>query len=302
MSLEIKKNTKAYIMLVLATLFWAGNFTIGKFAFIENVPPYSLAFFRWVLVWFILLPFTLKEISKIKMEIKNNLSLFLILGFTSVGIFSAFTYNALNHTQVINASLFNTAIPVTIILVCFLLKIEKTNIFQISGLVISVLGILAIITRLELNILLTLNFNKGDIYMLIAIISWGIYSAFLKKKIFTISLLSLVQVVCTFGLIFLFPAFLFEFFQGKIIQISNNLFYILIYVAIFPSIGSYYCWAGAVSIIGANRAGIFLSLIPLFSTIFAMIFFNEKFLFFHFIGSVLIILGLFLSNKKITNA
>ena len=138
--------------------------------------------------------------------------------------------------------------------------------------------------------------------MLIAIISWGIYSAFLKKKIFTISLLSLVQVVCTFGLIFLFPAFLFEFFQGKIIQISNNLFYILIYVAIFPSIGSYYCWAGAVSIIGANRAGIFLSLIPLFSTIFAMIFFNEKFLFFHFIGSVLIILGLFLSNKKITNA
>ena len=302
MNLEIKKNTKAYIMLVLATLFWAGNFTIGKFAFTENVPPYSLAFFRWVLVWFILLPFTLKEISKIKMEIKNNLSLFLILGFTSVGIFSAFTYNALNHTQVINASLFNTAIPVTIILVCFLLKIEKTNIFQISGLVISVLGILAIITRLELNILLTLNFNKGDIYMLIAIISWGIYSAFLKKKIFTISLLSLVQVVCTFGLIILFPAFLFEFFQGKIIQISNNLFYILIYVAIFPSIGSYYCWAGAVSIIGANRAGIFLSLIPLFSTIFAMIFFNEKFLFFHFIGSVLIILGLFLSNKKITNA
>ena len=287
------KNTKAYIMLILATLFWAGNFTIGKFAFTENIPPYSLAFFRWTLVWIILLPFTYKEFPKIKKEVKGNLLLFFILGFTSVGIFSAFTYNALNHTQVINASLFNTAIPVTIILVCFLL---------ISGLVISVLGILAIITRLELNILLTLNFNKGDIYMLIAIISWGIYSAFLKKRKFTISLLSLVQVVCTFGLIFLFPAFLFEFFQGKIIQISNNLFYILIYVAIFPSIGSYYCWAGAVSIIGANRAGIFLSLIPLFSTIFAMIFFNEKFLFFHFIGSVLIILGLFLSNKKVINA
>ena len=107
-----------------------------------------------------------------------NLLLFFILGFTSVGIFSAFTYNALNHTQVINASLFNTAIPVSIILVCFLLKIEKTNIFQISGLIVSVLGILAIITRLDLDILLTLNFNKGDIYMLIAIISWGIYSAF----------------------------------------------------------------------------------------------------------------------------
>ena len=289
-------------MLILATLFWAGNFTIGKFAYTENVPPYSLAFFRWILVWIILMPFTYKEISKIKTEVNNNLSLFFILGFTSVGIFSAFTYNALNYTQVINASLFNTAIPVSIILVCFLLKIEKTNIFQISGLIVSVLGILAIITRLDLNILLTLNFNKGDVYMVIAIISWGIYSAFLKKKTFDISLLSLVHVVCTFGLIILFPAFLFELAQEKTTEINSNLIYILLYIAIFPSIGSYYCWAGAVSIIGANRAGIFLSLIPLFSTIFAMIFFNEKFLFFHFIGSVLIILGLFLSNKKVTNA
>jgi len=298
----MSKNTRAYVMLILATLFWAGNFTIGKFAYTENVPPYSLAFFRWILVWIILLPFTYKEISKIKTEVKNNLSLFFILGFTSVGIFSAFTYNALNYTQVINASLFNTAIPVSIILVCFLLKIEKTNIFQISGLIVSVLGILAIITRLDLNILLTLNFNKGDIYMVIAIISWGIYSAFLKKKTFDISLLSLVHVVCTFGLIILLPAFLFELAQGKTTEFNSNLIFILLYIAIFPSIGSYYCWAGAVSIIGANRAGIFLSLIPLFSTIFAMIFFNEKFLFFHFIGSVLIILGLFLSNKKVINA
>jgi drug/metabolite transporter (DMT)-like permease len=191
---------------------------------------------------------------------------------------------------------------VSIILVCFLLKIEKTNIFQISGLIVSVLGILAIITRLDLNILLTLNFNKGDVYMVIAIISWGIYSAFLKKKTFNIPLLSLVHVVCTFGLIILLPAFLFELAQGKTTEVDSNLIFILLYIAIFPSIGSYYCWAGAVSIIGANRAGIFLSLIPLFSTIFAMIFFNEKFLFFHFIGSILIILGLFLSNKKVTNA
>jgi len=298
----VKENTRAYIMLILATLFWAGNFTVGKFAYTENIPPYSLAFLRWALVWVILIPFTFREILKKKNEIKDNLSLFFILGLTSVGIFSSFTYNALNHTQVINASLFNTAIPVSIILVCFLLKIEKTNIFQISGLIVSILGILAIITRLDLNILLTLSFNKGDIYMLVAIISWGIYSALLKRKTFSISLLSLIQVICTFGLIILLPAFLFELTQEKIIEVNNNFFYILFFIAIFPSIGSYYCWAGAVSIIGANRAGIFLSLIPLFSTIFAIIFFNEKFLFFHFIGSILIILGLFLSNKKIRNA
>ena len=289
-------------MLVCATLFWAGNFTIGKFAYLEDIPPYSLAFLRWCLVWLILFPFTYKEILRLKDSIKKNLSLFFILGFTSVCIFTSFTYNALNYTQVINASLFNTAIPVTIILVCFLLKIEKTNLFQISGLLISVLGILAIITKLDLNILFTLNFNKGDLFMIVAIIAWGIYSAYLRKRTFEVSLLSLVHIICTFGLIFLLPLFVLDLVQGKIIEMSSNLFYILTYIAIFPSIGSYYCWAGAVSIIGANRAGIFLSLIPLFSTIFAILFFNEKFLFFHFIGSVLIILGLFLSNKKITNA
>ena len=289
-------------MLVCATLFWAGNFTIGKFAFQENIPPYTLAFFRWCFVWIILLPFTYKEILKLKENIKKNLSLFFILGFTSVCIFTSFTYNALNYTQIINASLFHTAIPVTIILVCSLLKIEKTNLFQISGLLISVLGILAIITRLDLNILLTLSFNKGDLFMIVAIIAWGIYSAFLRKRTFDVSLLALVHIICTFGLIFLLPLFTLDLLQGKTVEVTSNLFYILIYIAIFPSIGSYYCWAGAVSIIGANRAGIFLSLIPLFSTFFAILFFSEKFLFFHFIGSVLIILGLFLSNKKITNA
>ena len=296
------QNAKAYLMLVCATLFWAGNFTIAKFAYLQNIPPNTLSFLRWCLVWIILFPFTYQEILKLKYKIKENLSLFFILGFTSVCIFTSFTYNALNHTQVINASLFNTAIPVTIILVCFLLKIEKTNIFQLSGLFISVLGILAIITRLDLNILLSLNFNKGDLFMIGAIIAWGVYSAYLRKRNFAVSLLALVQIICTFGLIFLLPLFFIDIIQDKVVEINSNFFYILFYIALFPSIGSYYCWAGAVAIIGANRAGIFLSLIPLFSTIFAIILFNEKFLFFHLIGSILIILGLFLSNKKIKNA
>ena len=298
----MNKNTKAYLMLVCATLFWAGNFNVGKIAFIENIPPFSLAFFRWLLVWIILLPFTFKEILKIKREIFKNLPLLFLLGFTSVAVFSSFTYNALNYTQIINASLFNTAIPAMIILVCFLLKTEKTNIFQLSGLLISILGILVIITRLDINILLSLDFNRGDLFMLGGVIAWGVYSAFLKKRTFEVSLLALIQIFCSLGLLILFPAFIYELIQGKTLVVNENLFYILLYVAIFPSIGSYYCWAGAVSIIGANRAGIFLSLIPLFSTIFAIMFFNEKFLFFHFIGSILIIIGLFLSNKKIINA
>jgi drug/metabolite transporter (DMT)-like permease len=296
------QNTKAYIMLVCATLFWAGNFMVGKFAFLSNIPPMSLVFYRWSLVWLILLPFTFKEIIRSKDIILKNLPLLLFLALTSVGLFNSFTYLSLVYTQVINASLFNTAIPAIIILLCFLFKIEKTNKYQLSGLIISVLGILSIITKLNLEIILSLNFNKGDLIMIGGVITWGLYSSFLKKKTFTLPLLTLVHVLCSFGLIFIFPQFIYEFSQGQKIDLDIDLFYILIFLALFPSIGSYYCWAGAVSIIGANRAGIFLSLIPLFSTIMAIFFYNEQFQFFHLIGAILIIIGLFLSNKEIKNA
>jgi len=296
------QNTKAYIMLVCASLFWAGNFIVGKYAFLTDIPPLSLVFYRWTLVWFILLPFTYKEIIKYKDIIFHNLPLLFLLGFTSVGLFNSFTYLALIHTQVINASLFNAAIPAIIILLCFLFKVEKTNKFQILGLIISVLGIIAIITKLKVDILLSLNFNKGDLIMVGGVLTWGIYSTLLKRKKFTLPLLTLVHVICTLGLISVLPQFLYEYTNGQVIKFDINLVYTLIFLALFPSIGSYYCWAGAVSIVGANRAGISLSLIPLFSTIFDIGIYDEKFQFFHLIGAILIILGLFLSNKEIKNA
>ena len=298
----MSKNTKAYIMLILATLFWAGNFTIGKFAYTEDVPPYSLAFFRWILVWIILLPFTYKEISKIKAEVKNNLSLFFILGFTSVGIFSAFTYNALNHTQVINASLFNTAIPVSIILVCFLLKIEKTNIFQIIGVILSFTGVIVIITKANFEILKNLDFNKGDITMVVAMFSWALYSSLLKKQKYEISQISLLQVLITFGLIFLIPVYFIEYQIGFRIKIDTSFILILSYVVLLPGLASFILWIKGISMIGANRSGVFLHLMPIFSAVMAMIFFNEKFMFYHILGACFIITGILLSNKKVQNA
>jgi len=289
-------------MLICATLFWAGNFMVGKYAFLTEIPPLSLVFYRWSLVWIILLPFTYKEIIEYKDTILNNLPLLFFLGFTSVGLFNSFTYLSLIYTQVINASLFNTAIPAIIILLCFVFKVEKTNKFQILGLIISVCGILAIITKLKLSILLSLDFNKGDLIMIGGVITWGIYSTLLKKKKFTLPLLTLVHVICTFGLISVFPQFLYEYSNEQLIKFDINLIYTLIFLALFPIIGSYYCWAGAVSIIGANRAGIFLSLIPLFSTIMAIFYYNEQFQFFHLIGAILIVVGLFLANKENKNA
>jgi len=296
------QNTKAYTMLVCATLFWACNFIVGKFAFLTEIPPLSLVFYRWSLVWIILLPFTYKDIIKYKEIIFKNLPLLFFLGLTSVGLFNSFTYLALIHTQVINASLFNAAIPAIIILLCFLFNVEKTNKFQILGLIVSICGIIVIITKLKLDIILSLNFNKGDLIMIGGVLAWGVYSTLLKRKKFNLPLLALVHVICTLGLITVLPQFLYEFSNGKVIQFDINFIYTLVFLALFPSIGSYYCWAGAVSIIGANRAGISLSLIPLFSTTMAIIIFDEKFQFFHLIGAILIIIGLFLSNKEIKNA
>jgi drug/metabolite transporter (DMT)-like permease len=289
-------------MLLFGTIFWAGNFIVGKLAFVEDIPPFSLVFFRWLTVWFILLPFTYKEILNNKDEIFNSLPLLLFLGLMSVGLFNTFVYVSLQHTQVINASLFNTAIPAAIILFCFIFKFEKTNFFQLLGLLTSIIGILFIITRADLNILLNLNFNIGDLLMIGAVVCWGLYSAFLKKLKLQISLLSFVHIVCTCGLLFLFPQFIYEHTQGDVVNVNITFLYCILYLALFPSIGSYYCWAGAVSIIGANRAGIFLSLIPLWSTAMAIFFFDEIFQLYHAIGSTLVILGLFLANKKINNA
>ena len=134
--------------------------------------------------------------------------------------------------------------------------------------------------------------------MIGAVVCWGLYSAFLKKLELKISLLSFVHVVCTCGLLFLFPQFIYEYTQGDFVNVNKTFLYCIFYLALFPSIGSYYCWAGAVSMIGANRAGIFLSLIPLWSTGMAIFFFDEIFQLYHAIGSILVVIGLFLANKK----
>ena len=297
----MSNNFKAYLMLIFGTMFWAGNFIVGKLAFVEDIPPFSLVFFRWLTVWLILFPFTYKEILKNRNDIFNSLPLLFFLGLMTIGLFVPFVYTALKHTQVTNATLLNTAIPAAIILFCFIFKFEKTNTFQLLGLFISTLGVLVIITRSDLNVLLNLDFNIGDIWMTGAVICWGLYSTFLKKLKLKISLFSTVQVVCTCGLLFAFPQFLYEYKQGFVVNINKAFLYCIIYTAIFPSIVSYSCWTGAISIIGANRSGIFVSLIPLFGTGMAIFFFDEEFKLYHTVASILIIIGLFLSNKKINN-
>ena len=155
----IPRNKAAYIFLVLATLFWSGNFIVGKAASLFEIPPFTLNFYRWTFAWLILAPFTLKEIFQKKEYILENLRLIFILGITSITIFNSIVYYSLNFTQVINGVLMISTIPVMIIVFCWLFKIEKGNVYPILGVDFSLCGVIVIITKADLIILLNLNFK-----------------------------------------------------------------------------------------------------------------------------------------------
>ena len=294
----LSKEKTAYIFLILTTLFWSGNFIVGKAASLFEIPPFTLNFYRWLFAWLILAPFTLKEILKKKNYILENIKLILILGITSITIFNSIVYYSLNFTQVISGVLMISTIPVMIIFFCWIFKIEKTNIYQITGVIFSLLGVVVIITKADLKIILNLNFNKGDLWMAVAMFSWAIYSALLRKKNFKLSQLSLLQMIISAGLIILLPAYLIEFAMGYRVNIHLPFILTLTYVVFFPGLASFTLWIKGISIIGSNRSGIFLHLMPIFSTILAMLIFNEKFMAYHLIGAIFIVTGIVLSSKK----
>ena len=295
----ISRNKAAYIFLILATLFWSGNFIVGKAASLFEIPPFTLNFYRWTFAWLILAPFTLKEILQKKNYILGNIKLILILGITSITVFNSIVYYSLNFTQVISGVLMISTIPVMIIFFCWVLKIEKTNFYQILGVFFSLLGVIIIVTKAELDKLLNLNFNKGDLWMVVAMFSWAMYSALLRKKKFDLTHISFLQTIITGGLILLLPAYLIEIALGYKLNVNLPFVLTLSYVVLFPGLASFFFWIKGISIIGSNRSGIFLHLMPIFSTVMAILIFNEKFMNFHLIGGTLIITGIVLSSKKV---
>ena len=293
------KNNLAYLLLILTTLFWSGNFIVGKAASLYEIPPFSLNFYRWFFAGLILLPFTIKEIINKKNYIFANIGFFIILGITSITIFNSIVYYSLYYTQVISGVLMISTIPVWIIFISSILNIEKTNAFQIVGVALSLVGVFFIITKADIEILKNLDFNKGDLTMIIAMFSWAIYSALLKKKKYEISQITLLEVVIITGLVFLIPIYFIEMSMGNLIKLEKPFYLTLIYVVLLPGLASFFFWIKGISIIGANRAGVFLHLMPIFGAAMAMLIFDEKFMFYHFLGAIFILIGIILSNKKI---
>ena len=296
------KNNLAYLLLIFTTIFWSGNFIVGKAASLYQIPPFSLNFYRWFFAGLILFPFTFKELINKKNYIFKNIGFFIILGISSITIFNSIVYYSLYYTQVISGVLMISTIPVWIIFIASILNIEKTNAFQIIGVGLSLIGVIFIITKADLNLIKNLDFNKGDLSMVVAMFAWAVYSALLKKKKYEISQLALLQVVIILGLIFLIPIYFIEMNLGHLIVLELPFYLTLSYVVIFPGLLAFFFWIKGISIIGANRAGVFLHLMPIFGAIMAMIIFDEKFMYYHLLGAIFILAGITLSNKKNTNA
>jgi len=293
------KNNLAYILLILTTLFWSGNFIVGKAASTYEIPPFSLNFYRWLFAGLILLPFTFREIFKKKNYIFNNIGFFVILGITSITIFNSTVYYSLYYMQVISGVLMISTIPVWIMFISSILGIEKTNKFQILGVILSLLGVLFIITKSDIHVIKNLAFNRGDLIMASGMFAWALYSALLKKKTYEISQITLLEVVIISGLVFLVPIYILEMNFGNQIILGTPFILTLSYVVIFPGLASFFFWIKGIGIIGANRAGVFLHLMPVFGSIMAIVFFGEKFMIYHLLGAIFIIAGITLSNKKI---
>jgi len=296
------KNNLAYLLLIFTTIFWSGNFIVGKAASLYQIPPFSLNFYRWFFAGLILFPFTFKELINNKNYIFKNIGFFIILGISSITIFNSIVYYSLYYTQVISGVLMISTIPVWIIFIASILNIEKTNAFQIIGVGLSLIGVIFIITKADLNLIKNLDFNKGDLSMIVAMFAWAVYSALLKKKKYEISQLALLQVVIILGLIFLIPIYFIEMNLGHLIVLELPFYLTLSYVVIFPGLLAFFFWIKGISIIGANRAGVFLHLMPIFGAIMAMIIFDEKFMYYHLLGAIFILAGITLSNKKNANA
>ena len=294
----MSKKYFAYLLLVLATLFWSGNFIVGKLATLFQIPPLTLNVLRWISVWLILMPFTYKEIYNNLSSIKKNWFVISFMGVITISTFNSVVYFALNYTQVINAVLVLAAIPAATIVLSSLMKIEKTNIFQLLGLFLSFVGIGSIISNGNIQKIISLSFNKGDLWMLVCVFTWALYSTLLKKHKFKFSQFTLIQLMVSVGVLFLIPQFFYEKSIGLEVNFNKAFFLILFYVVVFPAIAAYYCWQKGIEIIGPNRASMFIQLMPLFSAVMAIIIFNEKFELYHFVGASFIVSGIYLSNKK----
>jgi len=296
----VSTSLKAAIFLCFASLFWSGNFVIGRFSSLENiVSPLSLAFYRWVIAFLILTPFCLQKAVKELPLLKKQPGMIFLIILTGPTLFNTLVYLGLTATTVINSLLIISTTPMLIILFNKLLYKAQTNIFQMLGIFISLIGVCYVIAKGSFQNIFDSEFYFGDLFILLAVTSWALYSIFLKKNETGVSGFSFLYLSFVFTVILLFPVYLYDIFiQDNFINIDQKTLLVIGYTGIFPSIISYMCWNTGVALIGPNKSGPFLHLMPIFGGILAFLVFRETLEIYHYAGILSVIVGIIITNKK----
>lgn len=294
-----KKNFYTGVALaVLATLIWSGNYVIARGIY-KQLPAVSLAFYRWSIASVCIAPFAWKKFMEEKQIIFQKKQYIFWTALTGVTIFNTFIYLAGHYTSAINLALIGTtSAPIFATVLAIIFLKEQAGILRITGMLICILGILFLLSQGSLHQLEQFRFGKGDLLILISAFSFAIYNTLVRKKPVAISSLVFLFVVFTMGTICLLPFYLYEIMHTPAVSWSLNMLYIILYLGIGNSIIAFFCWNASITKLGASGTALFANLIPVFSTIEAILFLGEEFSTIHLISGLLVISGLIIANLK----
>ena len=286
----------AFGLLALSSLFWAGNWVTGR-ALRDAFDPISLNFWRWLIALLVLAPFALPGLAAKRAVIRAHAGTLALLALSGVAVFQTLVYLGLQSTAAVNAVLLNCSAPLFVLLCSWVMERERATWRQIAGILISLAGILVILSRGELARLLELEFHSGDAWILLAMPFWGFYSVLLKRRPPELGGVHFLFVLCVAGVLLLAPAFAFQALQAppRLPTMPEALG--VLYTALAASVGAFICWNRGVAIVGANAAGFTLHLLPAFGTLLAIAFLGESFGAFHAAGIATILAGVILATR-----
>jgi len=290
------KNYFPYILLFVQPVFMATNIIVARGG-VEYVPPISLAFWRWLTVFLLLLPFFYNEIIKNKKSFNKEFWKLFFLGSMGCGVCGAFPFIAGMSTTMANMGIIYTSSPIFIIILSVMFFNDKINFSRITGLVLCLIGVLAIISKGNLNLLINFKFTSGDLWMIGAAMGWAVYSIYLLNWKSKFSLMARFTLIAMFGTISLFPFYILEeIFYFNTAFNSNFLFWVL-FAAISPGIIAFTLYTKVQKYLGASLTGFTLYIFSIYSAIYGIILFDEALLNFHYFGAAFVFAGVYLARK-----
>ena len=292
----IAKTRYAYFLLILANMIWGGNFVIGRIG-ADYFPPFTFSLLRWLVALLILTPFMVKRLKADWNILWRYKWILLLLTVTGIAGYNTIIYFSLHFTTSINAAVVNSITPLFIAIFSIFVLKERLAFVQVIGISLSITGIIFILSKGSLGALQAFSFNIGDLFVLIAVVCWSLYSVVVKKYATVLPAQTTLYITSFMGAVMLLPFSMFELNRPDVHVVFTPMsIFILFYVGILASIIAFLSWNTGVPRVGAAKSGIFLNLLPVFATIFATVFTNESLLWYQIIGGIIVIFGVLLSS------